>query len=26
MAISMRSGPGRPALFRTYDEAIEALR
>mgnify|MGYP001399086985 CR=1 FL=1 len=26
MAISMRSGPGRPALFRTYDEAIESLR
>ena len=26
MAIAMRSGPGRPALFRTYDEAIEALR
>lgn len=26
LALSMRTGAGRPALFRTYDDAIEALR
>ncbi|GAC1535156.1 MAG: transcriptional regulator [Acidimicrobiales bacterium] len=26
MAVVMRSGPGRPALFRTFDDAIDALR
>jgi phenylacetic acid degradation operon negative regulatory protein len=26
LALSLREGPGRPALFRLYDEAVEALR
>jgi phenylacetic acid degradation operon negative regulatory protein len=26
MALTLRNGAGRPALFRTYDDAIEALR
>jgi phenylacetic acid degradation operon negative regulatory protein len=25
LALSLREGPGRPALFRLYDEAVEAL-
>jgi phenylacetic acid degradation operon negative regulatory protein len=26
LALTLRTGAGRPALFRTYDDAIEALR
>jgi len=26
LALNLRTGAGRPALFRTYDDAIEALR
>ena len=26
MALNLRTGAGRPALFRTFDDAIESLR
>jgi phenylacetic acid degradation operon negative regulatory protein len=26
LALALRQGQGRPALFRTYDDAIESLR